>query len=507
MKKRTYIFALSCLMALIGVGTVFIFKGFWNNQINTVLPKLPIKKKQPAKPKSQPWMTVFVHGSFGCVVGLVSIFNVLQDDVKGSTYHKITKRMRKDPFFYKDQPILERGLIRIKPTYDITLTGGKKYAAYPLLKAYENILEYVRPNKEEHYFYTFGWSGLLSQKARRIESIRFYNVLCAELERFERVGIHPKIRIIGHSHAGNLMLNLGLVHEALNKEKFESNYPDDQYKRQTFQLMKKTLHDLPARKITQQKKGQKKWDYMPVKNDLIIDEMIMYGCPIQPETDHCALLGAFKTVYNFYSKEDIVQKLDWVSTKNSASSQRFDKKFMQVAGNAATTYPRIIQAQVMVGRNFTKKDNPKTTKTEQQPEKDDDEPLPFWKKLLSSAGLLPKRVTKDPNHKELWFFSWKKNSDDSTLHPVPAFVLTPVFTHAIQAQPQLNDIDLNILVEKEKIRVVALQHKKTEQKYEISFPTTLFETIKSKLLAWKPEDEGYETELQIINRYSTDNAK
>ena len=41
------------------------------------------------------------------------------------------------------------------------------------------------------------------------------------------------------------------------------------------------------------------WDYFPEKGGLTINDLVMYGCPIQPETDHCAHSETFKTVYNF----------------------------------------------------------------------------------------------------------------------------------------------------------------------------------------------------------------
>ena len=41
--------------------------------------------------------------------------------------------------------------------------------------------ELAKPGKEKNYFYTFGWSGLLSQHRRCLEAIRFYNALSLEL--------------------------------------------------------------------------------------------------------------------------------------------------------------------------------------------------------------------------------------------------------------------------------------------------------------------------------------
>src|SRR5271157_4121494 len=122
----------------------------------------------------EPWITVFVHGSFGSLLGFLSFSDVLHDRLQGTLYRNITKKMRDDDFFYKDQIILQRGLVRVEPTYDFSAIG-KKYVTYPLIKAYQDILETINPGKEENYFYTFGWSGLISQNSRRFEVIRLYN--------------------------------------------------------------------------------------------------------------------------------------------------------------------------------------------------------------------------------------------------------------------------------------------------------------------------------------------
>ena len=74
-------------------------------------------KKQSYKPEKSVTLHVFIHGTFGSSLGLLSFFPVIHDDFKGSHYVKTTRLMRKDPFFYKDQPMLNRGLCHINPDY------------------------------------------------------------------------------------------------------------------------------------------------------------------------------------------------------------------------------------------------------------------------------------------------------------------------------------------------------------------------------------------------------
>ena len=70
------------------------------------------------------------------------------------------------------------------------------------------------------HFYAFGWSGDLSFQARHDEAARLH----AELEELvstytKKYGHAPFIRIITHSHGGNVALNLATI-EHTNKEWF-----------------------------------------------------------------------------------------------------------------------------------------------------------------------------------------------------------------------------------------------------------------------------------------------
>ena len=54
----------------------------------------------------------------------------------------------------------------------------------------------------------------MSKTYRLKEALRFYNALQEELIKLQHQGIYPKIRIITHSHGGNLSLNLAAINEA-----------------------------------------------------------------------------------------------------------------------------------------------------------------------------------------------------------------------------------------------------------------------------------------------------
>lgn len=147
------------------------------------------------------WMTVFVHGSFGTMLGLFSVFNVIKDKVDDTNYKKMTSHMRHDPFFHQLQPLLAPGMFHVKPTFTPP-SGTVKQAIYPFTAAYDKLTTHIRSTPEDQRFYTFGWSGLVSQERRRKEAIRFYNALQKEYDALVAQGFTPKIRVveIGRAH-------------------------------------------------------------------------------------------------------------------------------------------------------------------------------------------------------------------------------------------------------------------------------------------------------------------
>jgi hypothetical protein len=109
-------------------------------------------------------------------------------------------------------------------------------------------------------FYFFGWNGKLCFKERKKASQDLYNaILKLILEHEQQYGKKPKIRIITHSHGGNVVLNLARHNQ--NKQ-------------------------------------------------LVIDELIMLGCPVQENTKHLIEADCFKRIYSFYSGSDIFQIID-----------------------------------------------------------------------------------------------------------------------------------------------------------------------------------------------------
>jgi hypothetical protein len=118
-------------------------------------------------------------------------------------------------------------------------------------------------NYQMENFYFYGWSGALCYDQRK-ETARSLYLAILELKDtylHKYPNANLKIRIITHSHGGNVALNL-----------------------------------CPAQ-----------------KNDapLIIDELIMLAAPVQLATKDLAQSSCFKKIYSFYSGTDLYQILDF----------------------------------------------------------------------------------------------------------------------------------------------------------------------------------------------------
>jgi hypothetical protein len=106
------------------------------------------------------------------------------------------------------------------------------------------------------HFYFFGWSGKLSIASRREAAKNLYESLKKLISTYK---VKPSIRIITHSHGGNVALY---------------------------------LNDLEK------------------DPELSIDELILLACPVQVETAHCLEGAVFERIFSFYSEKDLLQVLD-----------------------------------------------------------------------------------------------------------------------------------------------------------------------------------------------------
>jgi len=505
-------------VALLGIGMLVVKNPFISFSSKDILKGKKCEEKTTREGR-EPWITIFVHGSFGSLLGFLNVSQVCSDDIEGTAYKKTVGKMRKDQFFYREQPLLDKGLIRVNPSFDLHRTGGKKFAVYPLLKTYDELTEYIRPGREQHTFYTFGWSGLLSQKRRCLEAIRFYNQLSEELAQFEKQGICPKIRILTHSHGGNVIAYLGAIHEVLNGRDFSKEKSSEKRNEylEAIKSVSDRLKQLPRKKKAKKKKNQKRWDYKPENKGICIDELILWGMPVQPETDCLFVSRAFKSVYHFYSDEDLVQRIDWISTKKGYSDRRFNmKRLCKILDvDLWKEKKRLVQARVTVNRTVTKKNDKgadntlslhdgATIKNIKKEGQDLQQQESFWK-ILFSGGSFVTPSSEDPTHKELWFFSWKDKAADTrefVLAPFPVAIFSPLFVSLIQIRPDLDDVDINITKSGDRIEFGLINRDTSLLQGELVVTRRFLDGIKEKLEPWKPKDVSLTDIFSIVRRYA-----
>jgi hypothetical protein len=449
---------------------------------------------------SEQWMTVFVHGSFGSLLGFLNFSDVMSDNVRGSFYRNVTKKMRDDGFFYKDQAILPRGLVAVEPTFDLKIAGDKKYAAYPLIKAYQEISESIKPGKEKNYFYTFGWSGLMSQNSRRFESIRLYNALCEELTKFKQRGITPKIRFICHSHGGNLCLNLAAINKVLSLNAWDEKalVSGDADENEAIHKMADAMKDLTTKENAKTKIDQKVYDYVPTQAGLVIDELIMFGNPVQPETERFCHSNTFKRVYNFYSDEDLVQRFDWVTSKRPLSGQRLSK-YPSIKSKQVTSH--VVQARIMAEKPI--RNGKIVCVSSDQAKKQivaEREPTVF-EEMLDGRNIFV-RNSKDPTHKELWFITWKNEQQyTSFLSPLPIVVLAPLLVHTLEHFNAITDADINLCATQNNVYACLAHYNEPVIKGAFHVRRDLISTMQERIKAWRPDDDSNLAEFNVAYQH------
>lgn len=112
------------------------------------------------------------------------------------------------------------------------------------------------------HIYVYGWSGKLSFAARKQTGIELHNAIKKLIAEYEATyGVTPRIKIITHSHGGNVFLNCVA------------------YAQET-------------------------------QSGLVFDECILLACPVQRETAHLITSACIKKAYSLFSSMDSIQILD-----------------------------------------------------------------------------------------------------------------------------------------------------------------------------------------------------
>lgn len=403
---------------------------------------MPIYTQEAEHAQKNPketWINIFVHGimSIKPHVTLGNVLRFMRDDVENTTYSKTVEFMRQDCTFYKNQAMQGFGLHKIDPAQT-----GEGLASCGLASILNDTIAMSYGDHIENHYYTFGWSGLLSPSRRYKDAIDLYNAIEKEVALFKENGVTPKIRLLAYSHGGNVALNLGGVRqqEAVDKA-------------------------------------------------LQIDETLLFGMPVQTETDYFVNDQIFKKIYHIYSHGDRVQKLDFFSYERFFSGRIFKER------PGFKLPKKLIQIQLKLTRNVS---------TIYDDEKKMQLTYNFHNPLVVSGKSHLLRDS-SPGHAELWFFGWTPMHYRQTfaLNPLPAVSIFPFLLKTVQDIEHLLTPHNPVIIDmRPEHGITLVKNVRNYNFYKIVdfIPAHEFKRLQDKAYAYKPEnfsDEIFNERIRV----------
>lgn len=377
---------------------------------------------------SETWINVFVHGIMSVKphIGVSNFIRFMTDNVDNTVYSDTVHLMRHDPIFFQNQAMQNIGLYPMDPT---RVEKGNASGAMAL--TFEQMSRFANPDKQIHnIYYTYGWSGLMSVSRRYTDAIGLYRSVAQKVAELKVQGINPKVRIIGYSHGGNVLLNLALV-----RQREQNPHP------------------------------------------LEVDELFLLGVPVQSETDYLVNDPMFKKIYHIYSRGDRIQKLDFFSFKRFFSRRLFKPR-------AGFTLPdKLMQIQLKCIRN-----------PEYLCGKPDRQAIAYnFKSKAIRTGRSHYLRDSSPGHTELWFFGWTPLHYRRTfpLYPFPAAALVPLIArYAYNFQERMLFQKPTLIDIRPEQEVVLVRNQKCKKTIVLGkfLPQQELEQLKEKVLLYAPDN-------------------
>jgi|SRR5579859_3387267 len=374
----------------------------------------------PGKP-CEAWATVFIHGA---VKGQFACWNLLKvwfDQIENTTYEKVVSILREDDFFWRNHAMQGLGL------HKVSMHDTQKSGAGVIAHMFHSVAQLYQEGPAINYYYTFGWSGLLSTKIRYRESRQLYKGLTEELVKIKNeIGVVPKVRIVCFSHGGNVALNLAKV-------KKDEPYP----------------------------------------LCLAVDELIFVGVPVQRETDTLIADDMFKKAYHFYSVADNIQTADFFSFKRFFSNRKFHKRSTFDIPEKLTQVSLKIEGYALRNRYLEKEKLPVPLPADYQHSK--------IKTIKTAPGHIEMWYLG-------WTPDWYRK--EFPLFPLPVCVVIPTIINAINANPTLkNNLEVSLLPQREAMLI--RNRRKPYRKTVPFLSTSVLESLKKDAQTVKPAERFY----------------
>lgn len=215
---------------------------------------------------------VFIHGTV-----LAGCFFV---DIPGSWYDQygenslIERAMtsaRKHHFLHHSEVVLDLGITDITPEIMVPLSHPltDPKAAISIIRTFERTDRCVSNRLGAYHYYTFGWSGALSERKRNKESGYLFESLIEIKSKLQKQYPEAQIKfeLYAHSHGGQLIAHLPIIQKQLGHHK------------------------------------------------LFIDLAVLCATPLYKEKMQPMISSSmFGTIVNLYSCGDKIQNLDIIST-------------------------------------------------------------------------------------------------------------------------------------------------------------------------------------------------
>lgn len=219
-------------------------------------------------------ITIFIHGAISTSwkALLLYFFSFWRDDISGTVYEKIVPKIRNDVFFYQNHAMQGLGLVAL----DINEVK-KGDAAAGLALLFNSILSDLHKKEKIRRYYTYGWQGHFTKKARKKEAETLYVTLLDLYQTVISEGFEPKFRLIGYCHGAQMITELADIHRKYDKNN-------------------ETMR-------------------------LILDEIILLAMPVSPDTASLLTSPLFKKIYHIFSSKDRIQKIDLFVTKTLIASR------------------------------------------------------------------------------------------------------------------------------------------------------------------------------------------
>lgn len=258
---------------LLGIGCFLALWGVIPFLHKTSMPAIMETSITATKPSIPEYMvqeeiiTVFIHGSIHVPLAFLSPFCVLYDSFNGNSwYEKTVHSIRHHTTTQQGGVILNNGLFEVTQLIQQDFfEGPARYnGACHVIRGFQRASP--EPSHAIHRFFTFGWSGILSDRERKSAAENLYDELYALKQQASLKGRNVKIELYAFSHGGQIALHLPMV----RKIRGNSNF--------------------------------------------IIDLVVLSAVPLWHYNTRNILMGMFSTVINCYSPGDFAQTIDRFST-------------------------------------------------------------------------------------------------------------------------------------------------------------------------------------------------